>query len=320
MKIFIGPVTKNVVDTVIEFATDDKPVALIPSRRQIEYSGGYVNNWTTAEFCSYVRGKTTSVVLQRNHAGPWQGQTRDYGFTSLREDCQHFDLIHIDPWKLYPGIQDGIRETIALIKYCQRINKNIRYEIGTEESIRPLDVNAMESLISELSRSLTANEFRSIAYLAIQSGTALKGTVQMGSHDPTKLVDMVALANKYNLLTKEHNGDYLPTDIIFEKFSLGLDAINIAPEFGLIETQTYLDHMDQESFDQFWQICYDSRKWQKWVDDDFDPVQNKRELVKICGHYVISTPEFLGIKNKFSYIEDAIKKRMMHKLQRLHGQ
>ena len=51
MKFFIGPVTKNTIDTVIEYSNYyGTEFVFIPSRRQIEYNGGYVNNFTTKEF------------------------------------------------------------------------------------------------------------------------------------------------------------------------------------------------------------------------------------------------------------------------------
>ena len=54
-KFFIGPMSKNVVDSIIQFSEEENTaIGLIPSRRQVEYSGGYVNNWTTAEFIEYV--------------------------------------------------------------------------------------------------------------------------------------------------------------------------------------------------------------------------------------------------------------------------
>ena len=51
IKFFIGPMSKNVVDSIIEFqkSTNHK-IGLIPSRRQIEFNGGYCNNWTTKNF------------------------------------------------------------------------------------------------------------------------------------------------------------------------------------------------------------------------------------------------------------------------------
>ena len=52
---------------------------------------------------------------------------------------------------------------------------------------------------------------------------------------------MIKVCQKYNLMSKEHNGDYIPPSVIKEKFSLGLNAINIAPEFGEIETQVILE-------------------------------------------------------------------------------
>jgi hypothetical protein len=99
---------------------------------------------------------------------------------------------------------------------------------------------------------------------------------------------------------------YIPVSIIHEKFSLGLDAINIAPEFGVIETQTYLDEIkDEKIFNRFWEICYVSKKWEKWVNPGFDPYNNKEQLIKICGHYVLSYPEFLtNIKSYFPNIKN----------------
>ena len=53
MRFFLGPMSKNVVDVVLEIATgSDKEWTFIPSRRQIECTGGYVNNWTTRDFQS----------------------------------------------------------------------------------------------------------------------------------------------------------------------------------------------------------------------------------------------------------------------------
>ena len=55
-KIFIGPMTKNVVDAIITFCNKTgHNIGLIPSRRQIEWNGGYVNNWTTNTFTQYVK-------------------------------------------------------------------------------------------------------------------------------------------------------------------------------------------------------------------------------------------------------------------------
>ena len=137
-KLFIGPMSKNIVDVVIEKCNNsDDTIGLIPSRRQIEHDGGYVNNWTTSEFVEYVRTKSNNVILERDHAGPAQGKIPDDGTKSLDADARAcFDLIHIDPWKEHINIEDGIDATISLIKTCNRVNSNCLYEIGTEEAIK----------------------------------------------------------------------------------------------------------------------------------------------------------------------------------------
>lgn len=321
-KYFIGPMSKNIVDAIIEFCnTTENQITLIPSRRQIEWNGGYVNNWTTNQFSQYINKKTNNIQLQRDHSGPGQGQQDDNGYISLVSDCKYLDLIHIDPWKKYPNFNDGLEWTIDMIEVCNAINPNLKYEVGTEEAIRKFEVYELADLMHHLKYRLPSNTYKKIKYLVIQSGTSLKGTNQTGNYNPERLKEMIDICKQFNVLSKEHNGDYIPVSVIKEKFNLGLDAINIAPEFGLIETQTYLDEIQNENiFNKFWQICYDSGKWIKWVDSNFDPHVYKKELIKICGHYVFSYPEFiLNIKSNFPNIDNKIKSNIIKKLNELYG-
>jgi hypothetical protein len=321
IKYFIGPMSKNIVDTIIDFCDNTgNTIGLIPSRRQVEWSSGYVNEWTTKEFSEYVKSKTDKILLVRDHSGPGQGQIDDDGYESLKEDCKYLDVIHIDPWKKYPAFNLGLAETIKMIEYCYDLNPKLKYEVGTEEAIRRFEPYELSELIQQLKGRLPLEIFNQIQYLVIQSGTSLKGTNQTGKYDSTRLKEMIKICKQNNLISKEHNGDYIPVSIIKEKFDLGLDSINIAPEFGLIETQTYLDNIkDDITFNEYWRICYESKKWEKWVNKDFDPYANKEELIKICGHYVLSFKEFLVIKEKYPYIDTEIKKRIYSKLIELHG-
>lgn len=318
IKYFIGPMTKNVVDAIVEFCnkTGNK-IAFIPSRRQIEWNGGYVNNWTTEEFSKYV----TTLPIQRDHGGPGQGASDDDGFESLAYDAKHLQLIHIDPWKKYPRYADGLEKTLEMIKFAHSINPELIFEVGTEEAIRPFESEELDQLVIDLWTALPREIYERIKYLVIQSGTSLKGTDQTGNYDANRLKEMVKVAKRHGLVSKEHNGDYIPVEVIKEKFSLGLDCINIAPEFGLIETLTYLEEIkDDKLFDRFWQICYDSKKWAKWVNPSFDPYYNKEQLIKISGHYVLSYPEFINeIKSQFPGIDEKIKQNITKKLHELYS-
>ena len=317
-KYFIGPVSKNVVDAIVEFCSNtNNIIGLIPSRHQVEWNGGYANNWTTEEFSKYV----TTLPLQRDHSGPGQGNNDDDGFESLVYDAKHFQLIHIDPWKKYPRYLDGLEKTIEMIKFAYDINPQLIFEVGTEEAIRSFEADELDQLVVDLRVALPKEIYERIKYLVIQSGTSLKGTDQIGKYNPDRLKQMIKVTKKHNLLSKEHNGDYIPVEVIEEKFDLGLDAINIAPEFGLIETLTYLSEIkDKKIFDRFWQICYDSKRWVKWVNPGFDPYVNKEQLIKICGHYVLSNPEFISeIKSQFPNIDTKVKNNVTRKLKQIYG-
>ena len=309
---FIGPMSKNIVDAILEYIDETgNQIGFIPSRRQVDYKGGYVNNWTTEQFAKYVNKR---VLIKRDHSGPNQGLLEDDGYVSLREDCKYFDVIHIDPWKKYNSYAEGLKWTVEMISFCFSQNPNLHYEVGTEQAIREFTPDELDILMQDLKSQLPKMVFDKIKYLVIQSGTSLKATQNTGVYSQDKLQQMVNVARKWNLISKEHNGDYIPHTLIKTKMNLGLDSINIAPEFGLIETQTYLDN--GIDVDKFWEICFNSKRWVKWVDSSFDPIKQKVELIKICGHYVLSTPEFLEIKLN---IDSIIKSNIKNKLYELYG-
>ena len=107
---FIGPMSKNVVDAVLlHNESSSNKIGFIPSRRQIDYNSGYVNNWTTETFSEYVGDK---AVIQRDHGGVGQGHKYDSGMRSFIHDAYFFDVVHIDPWKHVPYFETAIRRTI----------------------------------------------------------------------------------------------------------------------------------------------------------------------------------------------------------------
>jgi fructose/tagatose bisphosphate aldolase len=308
-KFYIGPMSLNVVDSILEYTQEtNNQIGLIPSRRQVEWDGGYVNNWTTEFFSKY----SNKLFLVRDHSGPGQGYTDDDGFKSLEYDCKHLNMIHIDPWKKYPKYEEGLKWTIDMIQFCYNENPNIEFEVGTEEAIRRFEPKELDMLLNDLHIKLEEKIFTQIKYLVIQSGTSLKGNLNIGEYDKDRLISMLQVVKNHNLLSKEHNGDYIPVNLIKEKMNLGLDAINIAPEFGLIETLSYIN--EGIDVDKFWEICYNSKRWEKWVNSDFNPFTQKIDLIKICGHYVLSEPEFLKIKPN---IDNKIKINIKNKLHEL---
>lgn len=320
--------SKNIVDTVIEYSNYfELPFTFIPSRRQVEYNGGYVNNWTTKEFVNYVKSKGKYISVERDHGGPGQGTNMDDGVISFKEDCKYMDIIHIDPWKKYQNYEDGLEETIKALNLCYNENSDLFFEIATEQGIRRFEVDELEKFILDLQKKLKPEIYERIKYFVVQCGTGLLEASNIGHYEKDRLKNMVLLCKKYGFISKEHNGDWVSVDLMREKFELGLDCINVAPELGQIETKAIIKAIKniesvnrrEELMEKFYRICYDSKKWVKWVSTDFKPEENKEKLINICGHYVFSNWMFLEIKNQLSNIDKLIKRDLLKKLREYHS-
>ena len=313
-KFYIGAMSKNVVDSVIEFSKDTGvAVGFISSRRQVDHEGGYVNNWTTKTFSEY---NNRRILIERDHGGPDQGANKDNGFISYENDSRFFDIIHIDPWKKYQDYKKGLSETVESIKKIHSWNSSIAFEVGTEEAIRKFSVLELERFLEDLSDQLHPDIFEKIVYAVVQSGVGLNlGKMKnTGNFDLNRLKSMIDICEKFDKKSKEHNGDYLSNSDYSIRFDAGLDSINIAPEFGQIETIVYMNHMDDKSIGKWYDLCLQSRKWEKWVGDSFD-ISDKKTLIKICGHYLLASEKFKCIKPQ---VDDIVTSVIKDKLGRLY--
>ena len=123
-KYYIGPMSKNVVDCIINHK---HAIGFIPSRRQIDFSSGYVNDWNTESFTKYVKDRNSSVLICRDHGGEKQGQVEDDGMESFYNDAEYFDLIHIDPFRVATNISTAAAITGNMIKQIWSKNQNMMY-------------------------------------------------------------------------------------------------------------------------------------------------------------------------------------------------
>lgn len=321
MPFCLGPMSKNIVDSIIEYSLEfNRETILIPSRRQIDIAGGYVNNWTTKDFCRYVKEHSkNSVFIERDHGGPGQGYYDDDGIASLIEDAKYMDILHIDPWKKYPIYSDALEWTVKLINLCYNINPKVLFEVGTEEGIRPVSCEELERYLTDLQSMLGEVLFNRIKFVVIQCGTQLLEKENIGDFNSCKLSTMMDITKKFGKIAKEHNGDWVNLDTIIKKKKYGLEYINIAPEIGEIETKVILSYIskNKDDMDTLYNLCLSSNRWVKWVSNDFNPEKNKERLILICGHYVFSNPSFIKIKEKYSGIDNAIKEKIKDKLMEL---
>tara|TARA_R110000822_G_scaffold67487_4_gene164379 strand:- start:2321 stop:3304 length:984 start_codon:yes stop_codon:yes gene_type:complete len=296
-KVFIGPMTLNVVSGVKRFNKKNNFFGLVPSRRQIEclsMGGGYVNSWSTKDFKVYAE----NTVVLRDHGGPGQGSILDDGLQSLTRDVESgINFIHIDPWKLCKSIDEAVVSSTNLINFCLNLNPDCYFEVGTESSIYPYNENELELFLDGLANKLKSN-FNNLIYGVVQSGTQVQALGNIGKFEFKKSKLMCDIVHKFGLMAKEHNSDYLTNEDIKNRIDAGVDSFNIAPEFGVLETKSILSLLrhDEKLLKQFKSLAYGSKKWEKWVKHK----PSVLEATTICGHYVLSTEEFLRIKKSLN--------------------
>lgn len=322
-KLYIGPMSKNIVDSAI---SSDLELGLIPSRRQIDWNGGYVNSWRTKSFVSYVREKSDKIIIQRDHAGPLQGRVEDDGLDSILSDAENnLDLIHIDPWKKFKDMETAtFATTLAINSCCEVSDNNFGFEVGTEQAIREYSPSELRAFLNKLKKDL-GERFNRIKFAVIQSGVGLLGTANTGVFDEKRCEEMISVCKEFNLLSKEHNGDYLEPDLIKRRFEIGLDGINIAPELGVEESRCVLKQVEQsvfkeELFETLFRACYLSKFWVKWLPDGFFPKDSydKRLLIEVCCHYIFNTKEFAGVASGLKDLQPLIKEALLNKINSLY--
>ena len=346
----VGPMSKNCVNASIQLANEHKiPLMLIASRRQIdseELGGGYVNNWTTESFSKYVKSKDKkkNIILCRDHGGPWQNnlelknkfnlkKAMDSAKRSYSEDIDNdFKVIHIDASVSSNGekvsSKDLLNRTFELYEHCyahaKRKKKEIIFEVGTEEQSGSTNTfEEIEYFLNEITKFCKKNRLPNIFFIVLQSGTKVVELRNIGSFDSIvrvknqlpveiQIIKLIEMCKKYNVNFKEHNADYLSEDALKWHPFLGIQAVNVAPEFGTTETKTILELMRKNRFfdlyDEFSETCIKSKKWDKWM------IKNSKatelEKVLISGHYLFSDPNGKRILNQ---LQMKLKKKYRHK-------
>lgn len=350
----VGPMSRNCVDASIELAEQyEVPLMLIASRRQIDsvqFGGGYVENWTTQQFSDYVRRKDRSqnIILARDHGGPWQSESEIKQNLGLEEAMQSakdsyradidagFHMLHIDPSvdiHSQPSIDQILERVYELYDFCwsyaQQKGRDIIFEIGTEEqSGGNNSKEELEYTLESMKKFCSINKIPFPTFIVIQAGTRVMETTNIGSFDsPVRIANelppeiqipkMIDICNKYEILMKEHNTDYLSTESLRWQPRLGIHAANVAPEFGVAETKALLEILDKEGHidlvKDFLEISYDSGKWKKWMLKDTKSSDIDRAI--IAGHYTFSSDEFLQFKAEAksriegldNYLKDKVK-------------
>lgn len=339
----VGPMSKNCVDVVIDLANHyNIPIMLIASRRQIEskqLGSGYVNNWSTEEFSKYVyeNDKHHNILLCRDHGGPYQNENENQhnlSYTEIMNNAKEsfrtdimsgFTILHIDPSEnLFSDItlDEMLNRIYVLYDYCYSISREYNKPISIEISLGKEDggishTSEIEYAIEKIEKFCNSKNLPLPLFMVIKTGNHVLETKNIGileeiidddgSEEKIEIKKMIDFCIKKKIMVKEHNGDYLTENSLKQHPKLGIHAINVAPEFGVVETKAILSWLEKNHLTEFkntfLEISYNSKKWKKWLMPNSLTTKNDKAI--ISGHYVFSSSEFKDLKNKIiEKIED----------------
>ena len=339
----IGPMSRNLIRATLELAKEkDFPVLFIASRNQVDsdrFGGGYVCSFDQKRFVRAADKIAEEIGFKglcyfcRDHGGPWQrdkerndkiptAEAMEIAKQSYLDDMLGgFDLLHIDPTKdphctgVVP-LDVVLDRTVELIDFVETERRKrglgeIAYEVGTEETMGGLiGAEPFEGFIRELKKRLAEKSYPMPVFVVGQTGTLTRMTSNVGHYDTPTAKTLSDICEKYGTGLKEHNGDYLSNRILLEHPAIGLAAMNVAPEFGLVETEACFELTELEKkfvapekrsrlYDTVAACAVRGERWRKWMVGEkrqasCEEISRSAEdvalIAQMCGHYTFEDP------------------------------
>ena len=342
----VGPVSESVLEAALAVSKRRGfPPIFIASRNQVDasrFGGGYLlGGLDQAGFVALIRAKQERIGYQgplyicRDHGGPWQrdeelkarlpvGEAMELARISLEEDLRSgFNYLHIDPTKCpFPFSQEQLADwTLQLIAHCE-VRRTalglplVDYEIGAEDIRGGItSEQSFAAFLEQVTAGLARAGLPSPTCIVGQTGTLTRLDRNVGRFDREQTARLAAVAARFGVGLKEHNGDYLSAATCRLHPELGVTGMNVAPEFGLVETDALLAlaALEEKLAREGWieeaqlsglaaslrELTFARAPWDKWLTPEIagrgrlelEGDEASRLLIaRVCGHYLFADP------------------------------
>jgi len=308
----LGPMSLEVINSLDFFSKKyNKKIMLICSRNQIEsdkLGGGYVNNFSTSKFADFIkRKKNNLLIMSRDHCGPFKRDGIKKNEKNLKKEVDNckisllediindFQILHIDTSECAGAKYEIASELINFCNQIAKINKKkIFFEFGCED----------HGVLTNFKKFKKDAEFFSNydnkQFIVCQTGSLIKSTFQIGQFDINSVKIMKKIAQENGILLKEHNCDYLNNEQIELRKEYGINAINIAPELGVIQSNLTFNLAKKLKLEKeivsFQKLVLNKGKWKKWN------YNNENNLIKYysAGHYHFGSKMYKDLLSKIN--------------------
>jgi len=293
----VGPISKDIVNICLEYSHRYQfPLYIIPSRNQANYNSGYA--FTTVELVKYIKNhpfyNKDLNILCRDHCGPYFSdrdknlslqQAMDETVKTITCDILNgFSIIHIDVGRVPNQYKFTCADT--LFQSSIKLNPNIKFEFGSEDNLGTTNSNL--SILNENLEFLKKYKDNTV-YVVTQTGSLTKHK-QVGTFEIEKNLIATNLVHSKGFYFKEHNADYLSKNDIIKRKQAGIDALNIAPQLGRIQSELlYKFAKNNYKFNNFVKKVLDSKKYEQWITTEINDNDTK---FFVSGHYLFNEEEY----------------------------
>jgi len=326
----LGPMSKEVIEAIFRYSDImNVQLMLISSRNQVDVESGYV--FRTKQYAEYIRKMKkkypqANIVVCRDHCGPNFGncQENDLDGTKKTIKCDlenGFDLIHLDlclaTWLSH---EEKLDHTLDIMRYALSIKPDVMFEIGTDKNVGVAETD-VRRIISDVAKCRTIID---PTFYVVQTGSLVVENRNSGTFASSDVGKMSNMLHKHGIRLKEHNADYLTTEQIGLRRGL-VDAINVAPQLGVIQTLHILSKaiIYGINVQPFAHKVVSGYNWKKWSNS----TENNMLYTMIAGHYHFSGHEYEDIIEQLSAkcdirksIVDEINRVISHYSTSLRGQ
>jgi len=286
-----GPMSKEIIEILDSFSKY-YPIMITASRNQVDYQNSYVCDQTFLNDV-FILG---NALLCRDHCGPYfKDSDKTLSLDQAIDECKRtiendienrFKIIHIDISRVN---DNPYKVAELLIEFALNLDPTIFFEFGSEENN---GVN-LDKTISKLNEQINfcLNYKNNIKYVVAQTGSLVKDK-QIGSFDLEKNKIIAEIIHEAGFLFKEHNGDYFNSNDLTLRKQIGVDAINVAPQLGVIQTSIlHQMTLNTSEWNRFANLVYSRELYKKWVND----TSNKLNCVLVSGHYFFQSNEYRSL-------------------------
>lgn len=277
MKLCVGATSRLVVEETAKL----KIPQIVASRRQVDEHGGYIG-MTPAELVEVAhRLSDGETKVIRDHGGPFQnGDPNDDWVRAFDIDVEAgFDGLHIDVIKL-PREEQQAELRRLIERYADNVNT---IEVGGERD----EQGWLQLLVdTALAADLVPD------YAVLDLGGHAWADRQQGMFRSVEWVAGVTERyHRHGIKTKAHNADWYGG---MHKYDDVLDSFNVAPEFGVIETDAWLRALPFDRMQKLLNEAYASNRWTRW----FGPGEGSIfERARCALRYIwddVADPEWTG--------------------------